>query len=126
MARKPYKPEEIVVSSVSPPILSSLPGTTAAMGYRKVALPRQAGWIINDKRVERIWRREGLKVPNKQPKRGRLWLADGSWSQPAITSSPKTLSRTAPTMDIDEFTHECLAIRVARKLKVIGVIDAAS
>src|SRR5215472_16510797 len=48
-------------------------------GYRKVAaLLRQAGWIINDKRVERIWRREGLKVPNKQPKRGRLWLADGS------------------------------------------------
>src|SRR5262249_12230812 len=48
-------------------------------GYRKVAeLLRQAGWIINDKRVERIWRREGLKVPPKQSKRGRLWLADGS------------------------------------------------
>jgi hypothetical protein len=48
-------------------------------GYRKVAeLLRQAGWIINDKRVERIWQREGLKVPHKQPKRGRLWLADGS------------------------------------------------
>src|SRR5262249_3297071 len=64
---------------VSPPILSSLPGNTAAMAIRKVAgLLRQAGWIINDKRVERIWRREGLKVPYKQPKRGRLWLADGS------------------------------------------------
>ena len=48
-------------------------------GYRKVAeLLRQAGWIINDKWVERVWRREGLKVPPKQPKRGRLWLADGS------------------------------------------------
>ena len=48
-------------------------------GYRKIAgLLRQAGWLINDKRVERIWRREGLKVPHKQPKRGRLWLADGS------------------------------------------------
>jgi HTH-like domain len=48
-------------------------------GYRKIAgLLRQAGWAINDKRVERIWRREGLKVPSKQPKRGRLWLADGS------------------------------------------------
>ena len=48
-------------------------------GYRKVAaLLRQAGWTINDKRVERIWQREGLKVPHKQPKRGRLWLADGS------------------------------------------------
>ena len=49
-------------------------------GYRKIsALLREAGWRVNDKRVERIWRREGLKVPPKQPKRGRLWLADGSW-----------------------------------------------
>jgi hypothetical protein len=48
-------------------------------GYRKIAeLLRRAGWTINDKRVERIWRREGLKVPLKQPKRGRLWLTDGS------------------------------------------------
>jgi hypothetical protein len=48
-------------------------------GYRRVtALLRPAGWLVNHKRVERIWRREGLKVPPKQPKRGRLWLADGS------------------------------------------------
>jgi hypothetical protein len=48
-------------------------------GYRKIAaLLRDAGWLVNDKRVERIWRREGLKVPKKQPKRGRLWLTDGS------------------------------------------------
>jgi len=48
-------------------------------GYRKIAgLLEQTGWIVNDKRVERIWRREGLKVPHKQPKCGRLWLADGS------------------------------------------------
>src|SRR5207244_11002911 len=48
-------------------------------GYRKVAaLLRQAGWIINDKRVERIWQREGLKVSHQHPKRGRLWLADRS------------------------------------------------
>jgi hypothetical protein len=48
-------------------------------GYRKIAgLLRQAVWIINAKRVERIWRREGLKVPHEQPKRSRLWLADGS------------------------------------------------
>src|SRR4051812_7717322 len=37
-----------------------------------------AEWAVNDKRVERIWRREGLKVPQKQPKKGRLWLNDGS------------------------------------------------
>ena len=34
--------------------------------------------MVNAKRVERIWRREGLKVPPRQPRRGRLWLADGS------------------------------------------------
>jgi len=48
-------------------------------GYRKISgLLEQAGWAVNDKWVGRIWRREGLKVPHKQPKRGRLWLADGS------------------------------------------------
>src|SRR4051794_18668169 len=48
-------------------------------GYRKItALLRDAGWLVNDKRVERIWRREGLKAPQKQPKRSRLWLSDGS------------------------------------------------
>src|SRR4029453_3130415 len=48
-------------------------------GYRKVAeLLRRVGWTINDKRGERIWQREGLKVPHKQPKRSRLWLTDGS------------------------------------------------
>jgi putative transposase len=49
-------------------------------GYRKIAelLRSQSGWVVNDKRVERIWRREGLKVPAKQSKKGRLWLGDGS------------------------------------------------
>jgi putative transposase len=48
-------------------------------GYRKIAaLLRRAGWLVNDKRVERIWRRAGLKVPARQPKRSRLWLNDGS------------------------------------------------
>ena len=87
-------------------------------GYRKIAeLLRQAGWTINDKRVERIWQREGLKVPHKQPKRGRLWLANGSCirlrpEQRNHVSGPTTLSRTAPTMDagtgmlnvLDEFS----------------------
>ena len=48
-------------------------------GYRRIAaLLRDAGWQVNDKRVERLWRREGLKVPSRQPKKGRLWLNDGS------------------------------------------------
>jgi putative transposase len=108
-------------------------------GYRKVAgLLRQAGWIINDKRVERIWRREGLKVPNKQPKRGRLWLADGScirlrpqhrnhvWSYDFVEDRTHDGRRYRMLNVIDEFTHECLATRVARKLKAIDVIDVLS
>ena len=48
-------------------------------GYRRIAtLLRDAGWQVNDKRVERLWRREGLKVPIRQPKKGRLWLNDGA------------------------------------------------
>src|SRR4051812_21145084 len=58
-------------------------------GCRKIAaLLRDAGWRGNDKRGERIWRREGLKVPQKQPKRGRLWLADGSC--PAAARAPQS------------------------------------
>src|SRR5829696_7179751 len=73
-------------------------------GYRKIAaLLRRAGWLINDKRVERIWRREGLKVPRKQPKRGRLWLTDGSCirlrPEHRNTSGPTTSSRTGRTTD---------------------------
>jgi putative transposase len=48
-------------------------------GYRRItALLHREGWQVNHKRVERLWRQEGLRVPQKQPKRGRLWLADGS------------------------------------------------
>jgi putative transposase len=59
--------------------LVELAGKYGRYGYRKIsALLRTAGWLVNDKRVERIWRREGLKVPAKQPKKARLWDADGS------------------------------------------------
>ena len=45
-------------------------------GYRRVTtLLHRQGWQVNHKRVARIWRREGLKVPQKQPKRARLWLS---------------------------------------------------
>ena len=48
-------------------------------GYRRIhALLRREGWRVNHKRVERIWRQACLKVPKKQPKRGRIWFNDGS------------------------------------------------
>ena len=109
-------------------------------GYRKIAelLRSTAGWIVNDKRVERIWRREGLKVPAKQPKRGRLWLSDGScirlraerpnhvWSYDFVADRTHDGRKYRMLNVIDEFTHECLAIRVSRKLKATDVIDVLS
>ena len=108
-------------------------------GYRKIAeLLRRAGWLINDKRVERIWRREGLKVPTRQPKRGRLWLSDGScirlraehrnhvWSYDFVEDRTHDGRKIRMLNIIDEFTHECLTIRVSRRLKSIDVIDVLS
>ena len=105
-------------------------------GYRRIAaLLRDAGWQINDKRVERLWRREGLKVPVKQPKKSRLWFNDGScirlrpecrdhvWSYEFVHHRTDD-GRVFRTLNVlDEFSRECLAIRVERKLNSIDVID---
>src|SRR5918995_4131312 len=107
-------------------------------GYRKIAelLRSTAGWVVNDKRVERIWRREGLKVPHKQPKRGRLWPTGGSrvrlraerpghvWSYDFVEDRTHDGRKYRMLNVIDELTHECLAIRVARQLKATDVVDA--
>ena len=109
-------------------------------GYRKIAelLRSTAGWVVNDKRVERIWRREGLKVPTRQPKRGRLWLADGScirlraerpnhvWSYDFVEDRTHEGRKYRMLNIVDEFTHECLAIRIDRRLKSTDVIDMLS
>ena len=108
-------------------------------GYRKItALLRAAGWLVNDKRVERIWRCEGLKVPARQPKKGRLWLNDGScvrlrpkhrdhvWAYDFVEGRTHDGRKVRMLNIVDEFTRECLAIRVARKLKAIDVIDVLS
>ena len=108
-------------------------------GYRKIAaLLRQAGWSVSDGRIERIWKREGLRVPAKQPKRGRLWFTDGScirlrperanhvWSYDFVEDRTHDGRRFRMLNVIDEFTHECLAIHINRKLKAIDVIDVLS
>ncbi len=105
-------------------------------GYRRItALLREARWPVGKDRVQRIWRREGLKVPQRQKPRGRLWLNDGScvrlraeranhvWSYDfvsALTHDGRTLRLLTL---IDEFTRECLAIRVARRLGSQEVIE---
>jgi putative transposase len=100
-------------------------------GYRRItALLPEAGWRVNKKRVERIWRQEGLKVPQKHPKRGRLWLGDGScirlrpeypnhvWSYDFVEDRTHDGRKFRMLNIIDEFTRECLAIRVSRKLSM--------
>ena len=105
-------------------------------GYRRIAVMlKNVGWQVNAKRVERIWRREGLKVPMKQPKRCRLWFHDGScvrlralrlnyvWSYDFVHDQTYD-GKAFKTLNIlDEYTRECLAIRVERKLNSQNVID---
>jgi len=105
-------------------------------GYRRItALLRETGWVVNHKRVERIWRQEGLKVPKKQPKRSRLWLNDGScvrkrpeyknhvWAYDFVQDRTHDGKRFRMLTVIDEYSRECLAIKVDRSLKSIDVIE---
>ena len=109
-------------------------------GYRKIAgmLRDQAGWVVNDKRVERIWRREGLKVPQEATQTRASVAADGScirlrpqhrnhvWSYDFVEDRTHDGRKYRMLNVIDEFTHECLAIRIDRKLKAVDVIDVLS
>jgi transposase InsO family protein len=102
------------------------------------SFPNRADRVVNVKRVERIWRREGLKVPQKQPKRGRLWLYDGScirlrpeypnhvWSYDFVEDRTHNGRKFRMLNVIDEFTRECIAIRVSRKLTALDVVDVLS
>ena len=114
----------------------ALARTYGRYGYRRIAaLLGQAGWSVNAKRVQRIWRREGLKVPQKQPKRGRLWLNDGScvrlraersnhvWSYDFVEDRTHDGRKFRMLCVIDEFTREALAIRVKRRLNSTDVLE---
>lgn len=105
-------------------------------GYRRItALLLRAGWQVNHKRVERIWRQEGLKVPQKQPQRGRLWLQNGScvrlrpcgpnhvWAYDFVLARTHEGRAFRLLTVIDEYTRECLAIRVARQIRSDDVLD---
>jgi putative transposase len=106
-------------------------------GYRRITalLNNGKGWRVNHKRVERIWRREGLKVPKKQPKRSRLWLNDGSCirlrpgHKDHVWSYDFMIDRTADGRAfkilniIDEYTRECLSVKVNRRIRSQDVIE---
>ena len=105
-------------------------------GYRRVtALLNEQGWSVGKDRVQRIWRREGLKVPKKQRPRGRLWLNDGScwrlraeranhvWSYDFVHHATHDGRSVRLLTLVDEFTREALAITVARRLNSMDVIE---
>jgi len=105
-------------------------------GYRMITgLLNNEGWRVNHKRVERIWRQEGLKVPKKQPKRGRLWLNDGSclrlrplhkdhvWSYDFLHERTTDGRAVRILTIIDEYTRECLQIVTARRLRSQDVLN---
>jgi len=93
---------------------------------------------VNHKRVERLWRREGLKVPQKQPKQSRLWLNDGScvrlrpsyvdhvWSYHFVQDRTADGRSSRMLTLIDEYSRECLAIDVARRLTSEDVLERLS
>jgi len=105
-------------------------------GYRRItALLREEGWRVNHKRVERIWRREGLKVPARQPKRGRLWFNDGSclrlrpaykdhvWSYDFVSDRTKDGRPLKMLTLIDEYSRDSLAIKVERSIRSQDVLE---
>jgi len=105
-------------------------------GYRTITgLLRLAGWRVNKKRVERIWKQEGLQVPRKQPKRSRLWLNDGScvrlrpqhkdhvWSYDFVHDRTHDGRPLKILTMMDEYTRECLALRVERRMTSEQVLE---
>lgn len=114
----------------------ALAGQYGRYGYRRItALLREEGFSVNHKRVERIWRQEGLKGPQKQPKRKRLWLTDGSCirlrpeRRNHVWSYDMAMIRTTDgrpiriLVIIDEYTRECLSLHVARRIRHQDVLD---
>jgi transposase InsO family protein len=104
-------------------------------GYKTItSLLKMEGWEVGRDRVYSIWREEGLKVPQKQPKRARLWLADGScirlkpeypnhvWSYDFVADTTRDGRPFRILNIVDEFTRECLASFVARRIRSQDVI----
>jgi putative transposase len=116
--------------------ITALAAQYGRYGYRRITrMVNAAGWRVGTDRVQRIWRRAGLKVPKKHKPGGRLWLNDGScirlrperrnhvWSYDFVEAQTQDGRKLRLLTLIDEFTRECLAIRVARRINSFGVIE---
>jgi transposase InsO family protein len=135
-ATQRYQPTQRTDEDALTEAITQLASEYGRYGYRRItALLQEAGWHVGKDRVERIWRREGLKVPQKQRPRGRLWFNDGScirlrperpnhvWSYDFVSARTHDGRTIRMLTLIDEFTRECLAIRVARRLGSYEVIE---
>ncbi len=131
-----YEPQPRADESALTGSIVRLAGQYGRYGYRRVhALLEAQGWEVSHGRVARIWRREALKVPTKQPKRRRLWLNDGScmrlrperpnhvWSWDFVFDRTDDGRPIKLMVVIDEYTRQCLAIYVARSIRAIDALD---
>ena len=134
-----YEPNPVLDEDALTRAIVALGTQYGRYGYRRItALLRSAGWEVGKDRVQRIWRREGLKVPQKQRSRGRLWLNDGScvrlrperanhvWSYDFVSARTHEGKTLRLLTLIDEYTRECLAIRVERRMGSQEVIETLS
>jgi putative transposase len=132
-----YQPEHWADEDALTRDIITLASEYGRYGYRRItALLQARGWHVGKDRVQRIWKREGLKVPAKQHPRARLWLNDGScirlrperpnhvWSYDFVSGMTHDGRTIRMLTMIDEYTRECLAIRVARRLGRYEVIEA--
>lgn len=132
-----YRPTQRDDEDTLTQAIVTLAGQYGRYGYRRItALLKRIGWQVGKDRVERIWRREGLKVPQKQKPRGRLWLNDGScvrlrpehanhvWSDDLVSAKTPD-GRTGRMLNlIDEPTRESLLVRPERRWSRARVIEA--
>lgn len=130
-----HKPEPRADAEALTEAIIKLASQYGRYGYRRIAaLLNHSGWQVNVKRVERLWRQEGLKVPAKQPKRGRLWFNDGScvrlrpeyanhvWAYDFVADRTHDGRAFRMLTVVDEYSRKCLAIKVERKLGSHDVI----
>jgi len=131
--RKPVRPDDEEALTAD---IIKLARRYGRYGYKRItALLRVEGWIVNHKRVERIWRQEALKVPQKHKKKGRLYLNDGScirlrpcwanhvWAYDFVAERLKDGTKIRTLTVIDEYTRECLSLRTDYSLKADDVMD---
>ncbi len=107
-------------------------------GYRRVwALLRREDWRVNNKRVHRLWREAGLKVPQKQrKKRKRLGVSENGcttrraehtnhvWSYDFVMDRTEDGRRLKMLVVVDEYTRECLCIEVERSITAEDVVSS--